>query len=259
MPPVTRAQWVTRLKEAGVTVPDSWTLIQIKAHWAEMQDNVVGDFNWQMQGDLSGLRRAAGKKADLRQWLEKEDIKVPETSTIAHMMAAGEKAIHGRYEPCGMDLVGFGIHAAEKLQDVIFEHEEYVQWCEKTIAETDSPYWRMQRLVAYYHKAKKIGATGVRGGYPSSRPPTKAAPPSLTKGAAAVSDDSSWEGVSEVKSEKLTGSIMDKVQEQIRALQLAQHELQAENAELKMANQSLRVELAESERVHGRSKERRET
>ncbi|CAK9067206.1 unnamed protein product [Durusdinium trenchii] len=64
--PTTKAQCVAKLQEEGVNVPSEWTLLQIKAHYAEIIETQKQQGNSKMLEELVDLRRSAKKKADLQ-------------------------------------------------------------------------------------------------------------------------------------------------------------------------------------------------
>ena len=64
--------------------------------------------------------------------------------TVAAMFNKGEAAIIQKYEPTGSETVGFG-----KYGTMTFDEVDYLTWCIKALSETESPYWRMERLVKW--------------------------------------------------------------------------------------------------------------
>ena len=130
--PTTKAQWVAKLQEEGVTVPSEWTLLQIKAHYAEIMETQKQQGNSKTLEETD-LRRRAKKKAD----------------TIAALTAKGERAICQKYPPQGGEKVGFGKHGDLSLDQVIAQFPSYVNWCRETIQDAEDPYWKMERLVPY--------------------------------------------------------------------------------------------------------------
>ena len=126
--PVTRADWVQKLSAEGINVPSSWTILQIKAHWAEVKamQSPVGSEELEMR--IKALKKASRKKADLVEFLQKESIPTSQSATIAQMFNAAEKTITEEYEPQGSELLGFGKFGNKTMQEVWEDHPSYIQW-----------------------------------------------------------------------------------------------------------------------------------
>ena len=88
--PTTKADWIAKLKGVGINVPIEWNLIQIKAAWADYQETEKDSPAEIMKEELSGLKRASRKKADLQQYLQDMGVQVQSKETVAAMFSKGE-------------------------------------------------------------------------------------------------------------------------------------------------------------------------
>lgn len=147
--PVTRADWVQKLSAEGINVPSSWTILQIKAHWAEVKavQSPVGSEELEMR--IKALKKASRKKSDLFEFLQKESIPISQNATIAQMFNAAEKTITEEYEPQGSELLGFGKFGNKTMQEVLEDHPSYVQWVRQTAEESDTSHWRLLRFAKW--------------------------------------------------------------------------------------------------------------
>lgn len=187
--PTTKAQWIEKLRDEGIAVPTEWNLIQIKAHWAEVQEERRHSLDKRLEEKLSDLKRASRKKGDLIAFLEKEGAKFSPTATISQLFKVGEEGIYKSFPPSGNEKVGFGKHGDLTFQEVLKMHPQYVNWVQTTAAEEEKPYWRLERLAKW--SEQQTGKPGRRGSGATSSTPTfdmtkggykKEAPMTLTQG-----------------------------------------------------------------------------
>lgn len=155
--PVTRADWVQKLSAEGINVPSSWTILQIKAHWAEVKavQSPVGSEELEM-------------RILIIEFLQKESIPTNQSATIAQMFNAAEKTITEEYEPQGSELLGFGKFGNKTMQEVWEDHPSYIQWVLQTGEESDTSHWRLLRLAKWSSQkkhSKVVTATPKKKGY----------------------------------------------------------------------------------------------
>ena len=169
---LTKAQWMTKFKDNGMSVPPTWTVLQMKARWAELQMDYHGDINPEMEQLLKDLKRTAGKKrSDLVAMAHSEGIEVSKTATMAQLYGVIEKEFRERFEPVGSEEVGFGRHGEMTYRQICEEKKDYVEWCQKTVVESDSPGWRMERLVRYAQGFERQKGRATDHGYSSTMKP----------------------------------------------------------------------------------------
>lgn len=154
--PVTKADWVKKLSAEGINVPPSWTVMQIKAHWAEVKAMQSPVGTEELETKIKALKKASRKKSDLVEFLQKESIPVNISATIAQMFNAAEKTITEEYEPQGHELLGFGKFGDKTMQEVWEDHPSYIQWVLQTAQESDSSHWRLLRLAKWCSQKKQI-------------------------------------------------------------------------------------------------------
>jgi len=166
--PVTRADWVQKLSAEGINVPSSWTILQIKAHWAEVKAVQSPAGSEELEMRIKALKKASRKKADLFEFLQKESIPISQNATIAQMFNAAEKTITEEYEPQGSELLGFGKFGNKTMQEVWEDHPSYIQWVLQTAEESDTSHWRLLRLAKWSSQKKHpkvVTATPKKKGY----------------------------------------------------------------------------------------------
>ena len=197
---LSKAQWVAKFKDNGMSVPTTWTVLQMKATWAELQEEYHGDVNPEMEQLLKDLKRTATKKkADLVEMAHSEGIEVSKTATMAQVYSLIEKEFRQRFEPVGSEEVGFGKHGDMTFRQICEEKKDYMEWCRKTVVESDSPCWRMERLVKYAQEfSKKEGNNMARGSMPtmksSGKPKAKAKQPTPGRHPGyGIWDEDAWE------------------------------------------------------------------
>ena len=250
--PTTKADWVAKLKGVGINVPIEWNLIQIKAAWADYQETKKDSPAEIMKEELSGLRRASRKKADLQQYLGDMGVQVQSKETVAAMFSKGEAAIIQKYEPTGSETVGFGKYGTMTFEEVAENHQDYLTWCIKALSETDSPYWRMERLVKWasaqgYCKTMKtsgpVKSPHKTPGVSSTGYPTKTM-------------ISNWDDLPEMKAKAKAKAMMKPPEE----IPLPQVDFDSDEEKVMMRKkiQQLEEENADLHRQHSRNKDRRE-
>lgn len=248
--PSTKADWIAKLGEEGEQVPTSWTVMQMKARWAELKEEKKGAGNMEMESRLSALKRASRKKQDLANYLNKEGIPFSTNATIPAMFNLGEKAIFEDYEPVGTEKVNFGKFADLSYQQVAFQHPSYLDWVIQTARESDSPHWRLCRLARW----------GVRQKHQES-----AEQPHVTKGYQkhASPPKSESDGSYTVVSEPGRHNLEDKIEEHLTKF-MAKKELEMQMKDQEL--EQLRRQLKEAEDAknalelqQGRNKTRKET
>ena len=109
--PTTRSQWVEFMADKGVKIPSSWSLLQIKAHWGELQSEHYQPATLEMDAQIAALKRASRKKGDLQDFLTKEGVGFLPNHTIAQLYNLGEKHIYQMFEPVAGEKMNFGEHA----------------------------------------------------------------------------------------------------------------------------------------------------
>lgn len=149
--PRNKAGWIDLLREAGEEVPASWTILQMKTKWEELQSAKVEITENNLEEKIKGLKRASRKKADLTDFLKTEEIPMSSNATIAQMFARAEEAITQRFEPKGNELMGFGKHGNMTFQETLDQAPGYATWCKTTVMETDDCSWHMKRFVKWLH------------------------------------------------------------------------------------------------------------
>lgn len=144
--PKNKAEWIALLTEMGEAVTDEWTIIQMKARYAEIKPEV--EVMETLETQLKAMRQAARKKPELVHFMETLGMEANKNDTIAELVSKTEKHLHASHEPVGTDKLNFGQHAQLTYQEVIEQKGSYLKWCRKTAAEGDAN-WRLLRLVRF--------------------------------------------------------------------------------------------------------------
>lgn len=232
--PTTRAQWVSLLAEKGTVVPDSWSVMQMKAHLAELQQKDQPISNGEMEVRIKALKKASNRRADLVNFLTKEGIPYSQHATIAQLYAKGEQAITEDYEPQGKELMGFGKFGGLTMEEVMDRHPSYMKWVVDTYQETDQFHWRLKRAAVYamQAQAKKDYQEPHRQNTKSKK---------ATPHTSAAGSEGSFEKVSEGKHEfsptqsfQKTKHVSTDAETQIAELQLKIQQLENEKAEMEL-------------------------
>ena len=232
--PTTRAQWVSLLAEKGTVVPDSWSVMQMKAHLAELQQKDQPISNGEMEVRIKALKKASNRLADLVNFLTKEGIPYSQHATIAQLYAKGEQAITEDYEPQGKELMGFGKFGGLTMEGVMDRHPSYMKWVVDTYQETDQFHWRLKRAAVYAMQAQ--AKKDYQEPHPQNTKSKKATPH-----ISAAGSDGSFEKVSEGKHEfsptqsfQKTKHVSTDAETQIAELQLKIQQLENEKAEMEL-------------------------
>ena len=232
--PTTRAQWVSLLAEKGTVVPDSWSVMQMKAHLAELQQKDQPISNGEMEVRIKALKKASNRRADLVNFLTKEGIPYSQHATIAQLYAKGEQAITEDYEPQGQELMGFGKFGGLTMEEVMDRHPSYRKWVVDTYQETDQFHWRLKRAAVYAMQAQ--AKKDYQEPHPQNTKSKKAIPH-----ISAAGSDGSFEKVSEGKHEcsptqsfQKTKHVSTDAETQIAELQLKIQQLENEKAEMEL-------------------------
>ena len=232
--PTTRAQWVSLLAEKGTVVPDSWSVMQMKAHLAELQQKDQPISNGEMEVRIKALKKASNRLADLVNFLTKEGIPYSQHATIAQLYAKGEQAITEDYEPQGKELMGFGKFGGLTMEEVMDRHPSYMKWVVDTYQETDQFHWRLKRAAVYAMQAQ--AKKDYQEPHPQNTKSKKATPH-----ISAAGSDGSFEKVSEGKHEfsptqsfQKTKHVSTDAETQIAELQLKIQQLENEKAEMEL-------------------------
>lgn len=232
--PTTRAQWVSLLAEKGTVVPDSWSVMQMKAHLAELQQKDQPISNGEMEVRIKALKKASNRLADLVNFLTKEGIPYSQHATIAQLYAKGEQAITEDYEPQGKELMGFGKFGGLTMEEVMDRHPSYMKWVVDTYQETDQFHWRLKRAAVYAMQAQ--AKKDYQEPHPQNTKSKKAIPH-----ISAAGSDGSFEKVSEGKHEfsptqsfQKTKHVSTDAETQIAELQLKIQQLENEKAEMEL-------------------------
>ena len=232
--PTTRAQWVSLLAEKGTVVPDSWSVMQMKAHLAELQQKDQPISNGEMEVRIKALKKASNHRADLVNFLTKEGIPYSQHATIAQLYAKGEQAITEDYEPQGKELMGFGKFGGLTMEEVMDRHPSYMKWVVDTYQETDQFHWRLKRAAVYAMQAQ--AKKDYQEPHPQNTKSKKAIPH-----ISAAGSDGSFEKVSEGKHEfsptqsfQKTKHVSTDAETQIAELQLKIQQLENEKAEMEL-------------------------
>ena len=232
--PTTRAQWVSLLAEKGTVVPDSWSVMQMEAHLAELQQKDQPISNGEMEVRIKALKKASNRRADLVNFLTKEGIPYSQHATIAQLYAKGEQAITEDYEPQGKELMGFGKFGGLTMEEVMDRHPSYRKWVVDTYQETDQFHWRLKRAAVYAMQAQ--AKKDYQEPHPQNTKSKKAIPH-----ISAAGSDGSFEKVSEGKHEfsptqsfQKTKHVSTDAETQIAELQLKIQQLENEKAEMEL-------------------------
>lgn len=232
--PTTRAQWVSLLAEKGTVVPDSWSVMQMKAHLAELQQKDQPISNGEMEVRIKALKKASNRRADLVNFLTKEGIPYSQHATIAQLYAKGEQAITEDYEPQAKELMGFGKFGGLTMEEVMDRHPSYMKWVVDTYQETDQFHWRLKRAAVYAMQAQ--AKKDYQEPHPQNTKSKKATPHTSAAGS-----EGSFEKVSEGKHEfsptqsfQKTKHVSTDAETQIAELQLKIQQLENEKAEMEL-------------------------
>ena len=232
--PTTRAQWVSLLAEKGTVVPDSWSVMQMKAHLAELQQKDQPISNGDMEVRIKALKKASNRRADLVNFLTKEGIPYSQHATIAQLYAKGEQAITEDYEPQAKELMGFGKFGGLTMEEVMDRHPSYMKWVVDTYQETDQFHWRLKRAAVYAMQAQ--AKKDYQEPHPQNTKSKKATPHTSAAGS-----EGSFEKVSEGKHEfsptqsfQKTKHVSTDAETQIAELQLKIQQLENEKAEMEL-------------------------
>ena len=235
--PTTRAGWVELLQQKGVEVPRNWTVLEIKARLAEISQE--GATSGELDKKLKMLKKATKKKSELVEFLKREEIETNSNQTMAQMYARGLQAITEKFEPSGIEKVGFGKNAELTFLELKAEQPSYLDWCRTTVMESDGVDWRMKRLVEWANREANLGENATlttkgfkRGmGIPMKHEPGTA------------SDTSGYSMVSMAPKSEAESALQNK---------------EAEIAELKGQLEELRLEMADLHRNQERVKDRKQ-
>ena len=237
--PTTRAQWVSLLAEKGTVVPDSWSVMQMKAHLAELQQKDQPISNGEMEVRIKALKKASNRLADLVNFLTKEGIPYSQHATIAQLYAKGEQAITEDYEPQGKELMGFGKFGGLTMEEVMDRHPSYMKWVVDTYQETDQFHWRLKRAAVYAMQAQ--AKKDYQEPHPQEPHPQNTKSKKATPHISAAGSDGSFEKVSEGKHEfsptqsfQKTKHVSTDAETQIAELQLKIQQLENEKAEMEL-------------------------
>ena len=237
--PTTRAQWVSLLAEKGTVVPDSWSVMQMKAHLAELQQKDQPISNGEMEVRIKALKKASNRRADLVNFLTKEGIPYSQHATIAQLYAKGEQAITEDYEPQGKELMGFGKFGGLTMEEVMDRHPSYMKWVVDTYQETDQFHWRLKRAAVYAMQAQ--AKKDYQEPHPQEPHPQNTKSKKATPHISAAGSDGSFEKVSEGKHEfsptqsfQKTKHVSTDAETQIAELQLKIQQLENEKAEMEL-------------------------
>lgn len=151
--PTTRSQWVEFMADKGVKIPSSWSLLQIKAHWGELQSEHYQPATLEMDAQIAALKRASRKKGDLQDFLTKEGVGFLPNHTIAQLYNLGEKHIYQMFEPVAGEKMNFGEHADLTFQDVLDKFPGYASWAITTMREETQCGWRLKRFATWAMQA----------------------------------------------------------------------------------------------------------
>ena len=237
--PTTRAQWVSLLAEKETVVPDSWSVMQMKAHLAELQQKDQPISNGEMEVRIKALKTASNRLADLVNFLTKEGIPYSQHATIAQLYAKGEQAITEDYEPQGKELMGFGKFGGLTMEEVMDRHPSYMKWVVDTYQETDQFHWRLKRAAVYAMQAQ--AKKDYQEPHPQEPHPQNTKSKKATPHISAAGSDGSFEKVSEGKHEfsptqsfQKTKHVSTDAETQIAELQLKIQQLENEKAEMEL-------------------------
>jgi hypothetical protein len=142
-----KADWKHKLEEAGLMVPKDATIQYMKMIWAEAQQELkVKNLEGTLESELKALRAAGRKKSVLLDFMKDKGMVINPNSTIALLLASGEKEIYNQYEPTGCEKMNFGKYADHTFEEVFNLHPSYVNWIAATAQESDSVHWRLLRF-----------------------------------------------------------------------------------------------------------------
>ncbi|CAE7237210.1 RE1 [Symbiodinium pilosum] len=142
----TKADIQKKLQELGEAVPESWTLLQMKGRLYELKEEMKSGALKTLASELKALKKASGKKDNLRNFFRENGLEYEDNWTIQKMFNHAEMKITLKYPPTDSDVVGFGKFGDMTYAAVLDHHPSYCQWIQKTQKESDSPHWRLTRL-----------------------------------------------------------------------------------------------------------------
>ena len=143
-----------QLRSLCETVPEKWTIPQIKARLTEIKAENKVNPESTLKGKLKNLHQASRLKGNLMEHLKDLGIPVNPNRTISQMVAQGEKEIHALFEPEDNEFVGFGKYGDKTYLEVWSEHPSYASWVLTTNQESDSPHWRLRRFARWLQQQK---------------------------------------------------------------------------------------------------------
>ena len=142
------------MAEKGVKIPSSWSLLQIKAHWGELQSESLQTTNLEMDTKIAALKRASRKKAEIQDFLTKEGVVFLPSHTIAQLYNLGEKHVYQMFEPTAGEKMNFGEHADLTFQNVLDKFPGYASWAITTMREDTHCGWRLKRFATWAMQAQ---------------------------------------------------------------------------------------------------------
>lgn len=154
MPELTKAEWMQRLENAGARVPKTWTILQMKSLWQELEVKEDREQEDQKDRMMKELKTAAKKKANILEYVKGLGARVDGKMTIARLFAVGECTITEQFPANGNDLTGFGEHSDLTYEEVFQQKPKYSQWVIKTNQEEPESGWRLQRLARWLEQRK---------------------------------------------------------------------------------------------------------
>ena len=180
MPYVAKAQWVERLSALGEEAPVSWTVAQIRARIAEIEETNPPTEKTTLEARLKELRRqSTKKKSEFTDYLKVLGVATTTNDTVAQMVAKGERFITESVEPSGSETLGFGKFSAKTMQEVVEDYGSYVAWCQTTMMEDKDHSWRLRRFVTYATQKKAMGSSKISGNFAGTTSTTRANTKSL--------------------------------------------------------------------------------
>lgn len=222
--PKTKAEWISFLHDQGENIPTSWTVTQMKAHWAELRAEAKDTPVEEMKKQLTTLNKAATKKGNLMLFLQEHGVTVNPNHAIAQMVSKGTQQIVSRFEPQDLEKVGFGIHGDMTYLALFEDQPGYVQWVLKTDQEDAEAGWRLKRLARWIRQHQS--QTKVKA---SPKKPTISSPGSV----------SSFSVVDKMSEDQI------RLQENMAAVERLREELTTRLAQVDKAAQELENEKQE--------------
>ena len=119
----------------------------MKMIWAEAQQELKAkNLEGTLESEIKALRAAGRKKSVLLDFMKDKGMVTNPNSTIALLLASGEKEIYNQYEPTGSEKMNFGKYADLTFEEVFNLHPPYVNWIATAAQESDSVHWRLLRF-----------------------------------------------------------------------------------------------------------------